>query len=129
MSQTFEYYKLAPEREKDFVRNFTNMKPNDISLYYFRNDNIRMINNLLIEEIAKLTNKKYGQKLIIKPQKRHLLLTIMRGIYFFHIRDLKGNVKEQVNQLNQLVLENIVPTAYNGLVNHVKYINIYNKDA
>jgi len=126
MRQYNDYYKIASDKEKEFVGNLIHIQPNDISLLFFRNDNINRINNNLRKEIIRITYEKYGKKIEIQPQKKHLLITIMRYIYLKNITNT-GEVDEQIKALNDKVMELIVPTAIQGLIHRIKYINDYNR--
>ncbi len=125
MREYNDYYKIASEKEKEFVGNLINIQPNDISLLYFRDDNINKINNNLRREIMRITKEKYGKKIDIQPQQKHILITIMRYVYLKNITNI-GEVDEQIKVLNDKVMELIVPTAIQGLIHRIKYINDYN---
>lgn len=125
---SYQYVKKASDREIQFIRNLVNFDPSDFEYLYFRNDNIVRVNRTLINAIGDKTLKNFGQRLVIQPQKKHILLTIMRGLYFFHARELNGSAEEKVKALNKLVLKEIFPSVYSGLMNRVKYINNYNNN-
>ena len=74
MREYNDYYKIASEKEKEFVGNLIHIQPNDISLLFFRNDNINNINKRLRKEIVTITLKRYGKKIGIQSQQKNILL-------------------------------------------------------
>ena len=122
--------KDATDRNKDFVGNITNIKPSELTLTYFSQENVNNINIQLIRKVKELTLKKYGKKIVIQPQRKYLILTIMRYVYFenshgHHVLK-KKTVDEKVKKLNEIVLRKTVPTVMEGLISYVKYIDLYN---
>lgn len=122
-----EYNIYKPtDRETDFVGNLLNTQPNDLSYIFFSDNNINNINNLLIEEIKKLTLSKYGKGIIIEPQQKNILVTIMRHIYFKNVKN-QTDIMTEVTNLNSIVLYQIIPTVMSGLIAQIRYINDYNQ--
>ena len=120
----------ANDRSKDFIGNLINIAPSDFSLTFFSNSNLNILNNMLINKVREITFKKYGKKIKIQPQKRHIMLTIMRYVYFqnsytHNILDNETIVK-QVKHLNELVIRRITPTVMNSLISYLKYVDRFN---
>jgi hypothetical protein len=118
------------ERKKDFVGNMINIQPSELTLGYFDQKNINKINSLLLMEVKKITLSKFGKKILIKPQKNHIVLTIMRYVYFqngnrHNILSLKS-IEEKINKLNKIVLKLMLPTVIQELISYVKYVDKYN---
>ena len=118
------------DRKKDFVGNMINIEPSEFTLGYFDQSNVNKINLILINKIKNITLTKYGKKILIKPQKNHIVLTIMRYVYFqngnrHHVLKLK-TVEEKINKLNEIVLKLMIPTVMEGLISYVKYVDRYN---
>lgn len=120
------YTAIAPESEKNMVLRLTNIAPNDISLLFFRDDNIDKLNNRLINEILNITREKYNRPMRIQPQKKEQMLTLMRYIYFTYSTNTKDTVVE-VEYLNNKFIEDFLDTVLNGLLYQVKYIETYNR--
>ena len=121
-----DYNKYIPtDRETEFVGNLINIQPNDISYIFFSTTNSEKINNMIIEIIKEITFERYGKKIIIEKQSKHILLTIMRHVY---LRNVKNNEETEieVSKLNNEVLRLTVPTVLNGLLSQMRYINDYN---
>jgi hypothetical protein len=83
------------------------------------------INTELIEAIKNLTLEKYGKKLQIQPQRKHLVIGIMRHIYFSYIMN-KYETQIEVDLLNKQVLKRMIPSVLNELIAYMRYINDYN---
>lgn len=126
-----DYYSLnnsTTDSHLDFVGNMTHITPNDITIMFFKDETVDMINKILINRIREETYNKYGKRLTIQPQNKNHVLTIMRYVYFKNIKN-RGTAEEQVDILINLTVETMVPTVLHGLVTHIKFINDYNSDS
>jgi hypothetical protein len=113
------------DREREFVGKLINIEPNDISYKFFSGENLDYINNQLIERVKTITLERYGKKIGIEPQRKHLVLSIMRHVYFKNIRNtFETNV--EVNLLNEEVLRQMVPMVIKELISYMRYIYDYN---
>ena len=120
----------ADDESLDFIGNLINIAPSELTLTFFSNSNLKILNNMLINKVRQITLKKYGRKIKIQPQKSHVMLTIMRYVYFqnsytHNILDNESIIK-QVRHLNDLVIREITPTVMNGLISYLKYIDRFN---
>ena len=113
------------DQERDFVGKLINIEPNDISYMFFSDKNVDYINIQLIEAIKNLTLEKYGKKLQIQPQRKHLVIGVMRHIYFTNIMN-KYETQIEVDILNKEVLKRMIPSVLNELIAYMRYINDYN---
>ena len=111
--------------ETQFVGNLLNIEPNDISYMFFSDKNIDNINTNLIDIIKQLTFERYEKKIVIEPQKKTLLVTIMRHVYFRTVQN-KECAMIEVELLNKEVLYQIVPVVITELLAQMRYINDYN---
>lgn len=121
---SYNMYKPT-EQEREFVGKIINIEPNDISYMFFSDKNVEYINTQLIEEVKNITLERYGKKLQIQPQRKHLVIGIMRHIYFTNIMN-KYEANIEVDILNKEVLKKMVPTVVNELISYMRYINDYN---
>jgi hypothetical protein len=122
-----QYNSYTPtDRETDFVSKLLNIQPNDISYLFFSENNINYINLQLIENIKKITQERYGQKIQIEPQKKHLIITIMRHVYFKNIKNIY-RAEEEVDILNNEVLRQMIPVVISELIAYMRYIRDYNR--
>ena len=116
---------IPTDQERDYVGKLINIEPNDISYGFFSDKNVEYINNQLIEQIKNLTLEKYGKKLQIQPQRKHLVIGIMRHIYFTNIMN-RYETQVEIDILNKEVLKRMVPSVLNELIAYMRYINDYN---
>jgi hypothetical protein len=112
-------------QEREFVGNLIHCEPNDISFIYFSDNNINKINKILIEDIKNITFERYNKKLLIDPQQKTILVTIMRHVFFKNIKNT-FDTNVEVDLLNKEVIKNITPIIMNGLLSQLRYINDYN---
>ena len=114
--------------ETQFIGNLLNIAPNDISYVFFSNNNVDNINSLLIAEIKEITLKRYNKSLIIEPQNKDLLYIIMRFVYFKNIRN-EYETEVEVQNLNNLTLQILVPGVTSELIARIRYLNDINRYA
>ena len=115
----------ATTYEYEFVSNLINCEPNDISYIFFSDKNIDNINERLINEVKNITYERYNKMMKIQPQQKHLLITVMRHIYFKNVKN-RDCTDVEVELLNRETLSQIVPTIITGLLAQIRYIEDYN---
>ncbi len=122
--QQYNTYKPT-DRELEYVGNLLNIQPNDISYTFFSDNNIKRINEMLVESVMIETQKRYGTKIKIEHQKKHLITVIMRHVYFKNVRNI-FSVEEEVDMLNKEVLRQTLPVVIRELIAYLRYIRDYN---
>jgi len=121
-----EYNNYNPTTyEHEFVSNLINSEPNDISYMFFSDNNINSINKRIIDNVLEITFERYNKKMLIEPQQKHILITIMRHIYFKNVKNQEC-ADIEVELLNREVLRQVIPTIITGLLSQIRYINDYN---
>lgn len=90
---------------------------------FFSNDNIDIINRKLIFTIYNITEKKYK----IAKQTPESLTIVMRYVFINYAKHLPFSIKEQVDELNNLVLKEIVPNIITNITQKVNYISYINE--
>ena len=80
--------------------------------------NIKLIIMPLPSKIDLMSNKQY----VIANQNVDTLHIIMRSVFMQNAINQEHNIKEQINQLNNIIIEYSVPRVYSSLVSHNKYI-------
>ncbi len=113
------------EKEREFVGKLINIEPNDISYKYFSDANIDYINNTLIDMVMEETYKRYEKRIKIEPQRKHIVLSAMRHIYFKNVKNVL-TTEEEVARLNKEVLRQMFKTAITELIAYLRYIHDYN---
>lgn len=123
----YDSYKPT-EYETQFIGNLINIAPNDISYTFFNDENIDNINITLIENIKNMTFEKYNKKMIIEPQNKNHLLTIMRYVYLKNIQNHYPTDIE-VLLLNKEVFKILIPGVMSELIARMRYLNDINRYA
>jgi hypothetical protein len=113
------------DKEREFVSKLINIEPNDISYKFFSDNNVDYINTELVNRVKDITLERYGKKIGIERQRKHLVISIMRHIYFKNIRNM-FDTNEEVNRLNEEVLRQMVPMVVKELISYMRYIYDYN---
>jgi hypothetical protein len=93
------------------------MENNILSEVYFSKENIQIVQNGLRAGVYELSAQKYN----VPPQNMDTLKIIMRSIYLQYAEHQSDNITGQVERLNRLVLEYVVPNVYNEADGYIKY--------
>ena len=91
---------------------------NLLARVFFSAGNIQIIQNGLRAGVYKMSKNKIS----IPPQNIDQLKIIMRSIYLQYAEHLPDGITQQVERLNKLVWDYVVPTVYNEAVGYVKYM-------
>ena len=83
---------------------------------FFLRENIEIIQNTIIKNIAKQT------KYLISRQKDDDIILLMNGIYHDYARNLPYNLREQVQELNDRVVNFIIPWLINEIETYQRYL-------
>lgn len=121
---SYDSYKPT-DAETDYVGKLLNITPNDISYIFFNDKNVNYINQQLIEAIKRITLERYGRMIQIQSQRKHIVVAIMRHIYFTNIKNAYPT-EQEVDMLNKEVLRRMIPTVTTELIAYMRYINDYN---
>ena len=90
-----------------------------LSKHFFSKCNLDHLQQLLIDNIFIISNKKYK----IGRQSDKELLIIMRHIYLNEANNNDNNIIEQVNILNNTIISKIVPSLFSNITQHQQYLN------
>lgn len=91
---------------------------NILARVFFSGENVQILQNGLRAGVYKMSKN----KIVIPPQNSDQLKIVMRSMYLQYAEHLPDNIREQVERLNKLVWDYVVPTVYNEAVGYVKYI-------
>jgi len=89
-----------------------------LSKLFFSENNIDLIQLELKKTVYEKTDKKY----LIDRQSDTELLIVMRSIFLQNSKNLDYDLKNQILQLNKLVLNYCVDNVISGILAHVGYI-------
>ena len=124
INQAFESIPMYQENENN-NNNYKDKAVSNIqqktllSEMYFSQDNINNLQNIIRYRIYKMTDNKH----IISRQSDADLKIIMRSYYLQYSKNCPTNIKEQIQELNEMVLAYSIPQVYNELMQHIGYVN------
>ena len=90
-----------------------------LSKVFFSQQNINLLQKRIITEVLKTTNGGY----LIEKQNENDLLIVMQLIYSEHAKHLHNHIRKQISDLNDLVLDEIVPSIVSELKAYFGYLN------
>jgi hypothetical protein len=91
---------------------------NNLNETFFSKQNIDLIQNEIIQRIYKKTNNQAR----IGRQSDTELEIVMRSIYLQYSKNLPNNIKKQIYQLNEKVLDYCVNAVYSELQQYIGYL-------
>ena len=91
---------------------------NILSRVFFSAGNIQILQNGLRAGVYAMSQK----KIVIPPQNQDQLKIVMRSTYLQYAEHLPENITSQVERLNKIVWDFVVPTVYNEAVGYMKYM-------
>ena len=110
----------SDELRKQLITNEVGSCPNaKLENIFFSNENIDIINKKLILAVYNLTDKKFK----IAEQNHESLIIVMRYIFINYAKHLPFNIKEQINELNNLLLKEIIPNIITNITQKINYLN------
>jgi len=119
--EDFDEYPLFQENEMrpTTVRNtLKQVECNMLNQLYLSAENIEYIQQRIRYEVYMATN----QETIIGRQDETELIIIMRSIYFTYGRNLPKDIKGQIKNLNDLVIQDCVPKILSGVQADLRYL-------
>lgn len=96
------------------------LEDNLLSQVFFSSGNIQIIQNGLRAGVYEMSGER---KIVIAPQNMDNLKIIMRSIYLQYAEHREDiSITKQVESLNKIVLDYVVPVVYNETMGYLKYI-------
>jgi hypothetical protein len=120
-SKLFQMYDKIPAHQCTTFRNPTEGLWDEtiLSKAFFSKSNIQILQNGIRMGVYNKSNGQY----IIGAQDCDVLKIIMRSVYLQNSSNLPSNIKEQVEQLNKMVLDYCIQQVYGEAQGYMKYIN------
>jgi hypothetical protein len=120
-SKLFEMYDKIPAHQCTTFRNPTEGLWDEtiLSKVYFSQQNIQLLQNGIRVGVFNKSNGQY----VIGPQDCDVLKIIMRSVYLQNAANLPSNIKEQIEELNKMVLDYCIQQVYGEAQGYMKYIN------
>jgi len=112
------YDKIPPKQSSSFRDAMNgNWEDSHLSRAYFSKENVQILQNGIRAGVYNKSNGKY----LIGPQDEDVLKIIMRSIFLQHSANLPNKIKEQIRELNKLVIDYAVPQVYGESEGYIKY--------
>jgi len=113
----YELYKNSNTRQNSSANIISNIvSPNAISIAFFSNDNVEIIQHKIVNDVFTQSNK------YISKQSYQELQIIMKSIYLQYSKNLPNNIKQQVLILNKYVVDECVSIIIPNVLQYNKYI-------
>jgi hypothetical protein len=90
-----------------------------LSQAFFSQQNIQMLQNGIRAGVYNRSNGQY----VIGPQDCDSLKIIMRSVFLQQSANQPGNYKEQISQLNKIVLDYCIQQVYSEAQGYMKYVS------
>lgn len=94
-----------------------------LNTLYFSKANIKKVQNKLRYTIYKMSQNNF----VIGEQQEMTLLIVMRSIYLQYSRNLRTNIKEQIAQLNNIVVDELAPKVLSNTKQYYRYLEDANE--
>jgi hypothetical protein len=115
-----EYNTVSENKQKETVYQRNALAgiqtDNILNQTFFSKANMKIIQNGIRYHVHKKTNN------IIGEQNETDLIIIMRAMYFQHCRNLPNNIAEQIEELNDKVIENVLPKLISNIKQYQDYL-------
>jgi hypothetical protein len=117
-----EWYQLFDNNEpnKDFAHQalYGILDSTPLSCAYFSKDNIKLVNNMIRYAVYTKSNNKY----IIGDQSAIDLEIIMRSVYLQNSRNLPFKIKDQIKELDNIVVNIALPRVISSIEQYYGYL-------
>ena len=117
-SMSFHDRNLSTKPQSFFDAMTGNWENTPLSLAFFSAENQQILQNGLRAGVYNMS----GQRFSIAPQSFQEIKIIMRSIFLQEAQNIPGNVTAQITQLNQLVLNQMIPQVYKEVKGYLIYI-------
>lgn len=120
----FNENKNSEELRDQFIKNTIKQSEeniSDLAKYFFSDCNIELINKQIVLKVYKMSNKKYH----IGFQSKENLLIVMRYIWIQYSKNLDFKIKEQIIELNNMVVNELIPNLITNVEQYYGYLKDY----
>ena len=106
---------------RQFIKNTTKQAEEELtelSVLFFSDENIDLINKQIVLKVFKLSNKSYK----IPFQSKESLLIVMRHVWIIYSRNLDFHLKKQIKELNDKVACEVAPQIITNVDQYYGYL-------
>ena len=120
-SSLFEMYDKIPANQCATFRNATEGLWDEtyLSQAFFSKENIQILQNGIRAGVYKQSNGQY----LVAPQDCDSLKIIMRSVYLQHSANQMDNIRQQISELNKIVLDYSIKQVYSEAQGYMKYLD------
>lgn len=120
-SSLFEMYDKIPANQCATFRNATEGLWDEtyLSQAFFSKENIQILQNGIRAGVYKQSNGQY----LVGPQDCDSLKIIMRSVYLQHSANQIDNIRQQISELNKIVLDYSIKQVYSEAQGYMKYLD------
>jgi hypothetical protein len=120
-SSLFEMYDKIPANQCATFRNATEGLWDEtyLSQAFFSKENIQILQNGIRAGVYKQSNGQY----LVAPQDCDSLKIIMRSVYLQHSANQIDNIRQQISELNKIVLDYSIKQVYSEAQGYMKYLD------
>jgi len=101
-------------------------EPNLLNQLFFSKRNMDIVQYRLKQYVFWETWKQSTIHYVIKPQDETQLLTVMKYVYETYGKNLPNDMKEQIDDLDDLVVKEAGPSLVGNILSHVGYLELIN---
>lgn len=94
------------------------LEDNTLARVFFSAGNIQILQNGLRAGVYSMSK----DKIVIPPQNQDQLKIVMRSTYLQYAEHMPNDITGQVERLNKIVWDFVIPTVYNEAVGYLKYM-------
>lgn len=109
---------LRPSTIRKQAFGHQNAECNLLNQLFMSAENMENLQQRIRAEVYKATNQQHA----IGRQSDTELAIVMRSIYFTYSKNLPTHIKEQIADLNDLVVQAVLPGILSGIQQHIKYL-------
>ena len=98
------------------------IKENALSSVFFSSENVELLHSMIRYQVWLRSGKKH----IIDKQSNTQLEIIMRSVYLQYAKNLDCNLRQQIDELNDIILEYAVKTILSEISMYISYLDRIN---
>jgi hypothetical protein len=120
-SALFQMYDKMPANQCVTFRNATEGLWEDsvLSNAYFSQENIKIIQNGIRAGVYKRSNGQY----VVAEGDCDVIKIVMRSVFLQYSANKQTNIREQIEELNKIVLDYFIPQVYSEAKGYMNYVN------